>query len=520
MKPNYKDLGKVCVTPVGIWSRDKSYERIDMVTCSYNNYSYIAKKDVPIGIDITNEDYWMRIGSGAYRDNNFIVINDRDENGRLKVWSLAEVIKTIAFEDRHAGNIISFYSNLYADENNSGDWLVYQFNSDILDDWNNESAWTNILDKETTYYIINQYLDNNLLNRVNDVLTDDNVKFPIVSETNNGMLTHEQFTNINNKIKDNANKIKDNANTIIDINNNLAKEVTDRTNADTILQTNIDAGIIRAQTAEKTLTDNLAKEVTDRTNAINDIKSNYIPNSQKGANNGVATLGGDGRVPSSQLPSYVDDVLEFDQKNTAEGKTSFPATGEEGKIYISKNDNKTYRWSGTQYIEISQSLALGETEGTAYEGNKGKAIANKVNSLATVATSGSYNDLTNKPTIPTASNLRIYSRSDDGTDTDYSNPTTGGGTCINGTPVIEVGNLKLPIKGNGQISTSVCIEQNKKPYIQLTSNIQSATTTTTGLMSSNDKSKLDGLKNQVVLSQADYDALTTKDANTIYFITD
>lgn len=74
----------------------------------------------------------------------------------------------------------------------------------------------------------------------------------------------------------------------------------------------------------------------------------------------------DGKVPSSQLPSYVDDVLEF--ANLA----SFPATGESGKIYIAIDTNITYRWTGTGYAEISASLALGETASTAYRGDRGK----------------------------------------------------------------------------------------------------------------------------------------------------
>lgn len=74
-----------------------------------------------------------------------------------------------------------------------------------------------------------------------------------------------------------------------------------------------------------------------------------IPMSQKGATNGVATLGEDGKVPSGQLPSYVDDVLEF------ASLSEFPTTGETGKIYVAKDTNKTYRWGGSVYIEISQS---------------------------------------------------------------------------------------------------------------------------------------------------------------------
>lgn len=74
----------------------------------------------------------------------------------------------------------------------------------------------------------------------------------------------------------------------------------------------------------------------------------------------------DGKVPASQLPSYVDDVLEY--ANLA----AFPGTGESGKIYVALDTNKTYRWSGSAYVEISASLALGETSSTAYRGDRGK----------------------------------------------------------------------------------------------------------------------------------------------------
>ena len=91
-----------------------------------------------------------------------------------------------------------------------------------------------------------------------------------------------------------------------------------------------------------------------------------INTSAKGTASGVAELDANGKVPSSQLPSYVDDVLEYD------AKASFPVTGEAGKIYVDKNTNKTYRWSGSAYVEISESLALGETSSTAYRGDRGK----------------------------------------------------------------------------------------------------------------------------------------------------
>lgn len=88
-----------------------------------------------------------------------------------------------------------------------------------------------------------------------------------------------------------------------------------------------------------------------------------------------ATLDSDGKVPSSQLPSYVDDVLEYPTKS------DFPTKGETGKIYLDVATNIIYRWSGSQYVEISSSLALGETSSTAYAGDKGKALATKVEVL-------------------------------------------------------------------------------------------------------------------------------------------
>ena len=74
-----------------------------------------------------------------------------------------------------------------------------------------------------------------------------------------------------------------------------------------------------------------------------------------------------GVIPSSQLPSYVDDVLNFPDL------VSFPSLGEDGKIYIAEDVNKTYRWGGSSYVEIGGGgVALGETSSTAYRGDRGK----------------------------------------------------------------------------------------------------------------------------------------------------
>ena len=107
--------------------------------------------------------------------------------------------------------------------------------------------------------------------------------------------------------------------------------------------------------------------------ALQSSGGSYIPLSQKGAASGVAELDANGKVPSAQLPAYVDDVLEY------ASLSNFPATGESGKIYIAVDTNKSYRWSGSTYVEISSSLALGETSSTAYRGDRGKTAYDLAN---------------------------------------------------------------------------------------------------------------------------------------------
>lgn len=140
-----------------------------------------------------------------------------------------------------------------------------------------------------------------------------------------------------------------------------------------------------------------------------------ISTSAKGVNGGVAELDANGKVPSSQLPSYVDDVLSYNSVS------SFPATGEDGKIYIAKDTNLSYRWTGSDYAVISPSLALGNTSSTAYRGDWGaedRAAIGTLTSLQTTAKSdlvAAINEIKNVLTF-------------DSTPTENStNPVTSGG---------------------------------------------------------------------------------------------
>lgn len=104
--------------------------------------------------------------------------------------------------------------------------------------------------------------------------------------------------------------------------------------------------------------------IYDRLDELDETKIDKAVIGQPG---GVAELDDTGHVPASQLPSYVDDVQEYPSRS------GFPATGEAGKIYVATDTNLTYRWTGSGYVEISPSLALGETSATAYRGDRGKA---------------------------------------------------------------------------------------------------------------------------------------------------
>ena len=94
-----------------------------------------------------------------------------------------------------------------------------------------------------------------------------------------------------------------------------------------------------------------------------------------GKPNGIATLTDAGTIPDSQLPSFVDDILEFDTL------ADFPEIGETGKIYTDISTGKLYRWSGTQYSVVSETIALGETSETAFAGDRGKLLETLVHNL-------------------------------------------------------------------------------------------------------------------------------------------
>lgn len=97
----------------------------------------------------------------------------------------------------------------------------------------------------------------------------------------------------------------------------------------------------------------------------------------------------DGKVPASELPSYVDDAVEgyyYNGNFYEDSEHTTVITGETGKIYIDLTANKSYRWTGSVYTRIDECPAFGETQGTIYEGNKGKQNADNIGTMSSLTT--------------------------------------------------------------------------------------------------------------------------------------
>ena len=180
----------------------------------------------------------------------------------------------------------------------------------------------------------------------------------------------------------------------------------------------------------------------------------------KGTANGVAELDESGKVPQSMLPSYVDDVEDYAELSM------FPEIGESGKIYVDDSTNKTYRWSGSDYVEISASLALGETSGTAYRGDRGKIAY----------------DHSQTQHAPADAEANVQS--------DWNETDTSSDAYIHNKPTSMPAN-----GGNAATVNNHSVETDVPEGAKFTDTTYgNATTSAAGLMSSTDKSKLDGIE--------------------------
>ena len=272
-------LGKVSITvEEGYWDINKDYDKLTVVEKEGTFGTFISRKPVPAGTELTNRNYWIPFSS-------------------LKEEIL---INYNAFLDK------------YQDQLDSYDEAIEEFRDKTVE--------------------------------VSDKL---------------------------DKLKEGLELIDDIKDSVIVLNNHL----NNKNNPHNVTKAQVGLGNVdNTADIDKPISTAVRTEFNNHNTLINKVKAQiaYLEGN-KGRPYGIASLDSNGHVPSSQLPSYVDDVLEF------ANKSKFPTTGETGKIYVDTTTNLTYRWGGSQYIEISPSLALGETSSTAYSGDKGKATTDRVN---------------------------------------------------------------------------------------------------------------------------------------------
>ena len=352
--------------------------------------------------------------------------------------------------------------------------------------------------------------------------------------------------------------------------------------AKSALQANIDKKADKTTTVNgHALSGNVTVSKTDvgLGNVTNDAQ---VKRSEMGVANGVATLGGDGKVPSAQLPAYVDDVMEFTQiaeydvtvKNETctkaasmvvystakrlfialqqdqygaatyyakwKGLTYYPdspmfgtegaggVTPESNKIYVDRLKNKCYRWSGSDLVEVSSSLALGTTSSTAFRGDWGNTAYQHATKKGAAFSSGLYKITTNDQGHVTAA--AAVSKSDitalgiPSTNTTYGVATTSSNGLMSAADKAAIDLLKkmelyvtgglgylcsftdvapsatqIVISIKGQKVTSSGLATGTY-YLTLPQSTQSAA----GLMSAADKKKLDGYS---VATTAEVEAL-------------
>ena len=145
MKQFSKDLGNVSLVPKGKWSREQEYEKLALVYNACDKLSYVAKTNVPSGVDIENREYWQPMNVTGYGDNNFINLTTENENGTITAFdSIEEAVATIFPINRRAGATLSFF-NLNTDRlDRQAEFELWQFNSTDLANWENKDYWNNI----------------------------------------------------------------------------------------------------------------------------------------------------------------------------------------------------------------------------------------------------------------------------------------------------------------------------------------------------------------------------------------
>ena len=293
---------------------------------------------------------------------------------------------------------------------------------------------------------------------------DTNTTYTVATTSKDGLMSSEDKTKLDG-IASGANK------TVVD--SSLSSSSTNPVQ-NKVINSALAGKVPTSRTVNgKALTNNITLTASD---------VSAIPSSQKGTAGGVASLDSSGFILSSQLPPSVDEILEGYLYNNAfyeDEEHDVEIDAQSSKIYVDLSNNLTYRWSGTAYVEISKSLAIGETSSTAYRGDRGK-IAYDHSQAAHARTDATNvaDSSTNGNILINGSQVNVY------THPSYTQKSSG--------------LYKITVDSSGHVSGATAVTKSDItalgiPAQDTNTTYTVATTSKDGLMSSEDKTKLDGI---------------------------
>lgn len=353
IKQNYKvlDLAVDLINPSYNISRAKHLDTARYITCT------LTENGIPRGVK-TNETARIRL----QKPDRTYVYNDCDilEDGRVFITLTEQILAVegnavcdIQLTDEETGIIYSTKNFIINIDKTA-------VNNSIMESSNEFGALNNLIANNKK---INEALNaNEQIRQTNEAQRSNNENERQTNETNRQISENERI---------NAENIRS-SNETQRIGNENTRQINEtvRQTQETDRENNTAAAISNAEKATKKAND-AADDLQTKLNS-----HHFVLSEDKGIANGVAELDSNGLIPSNQLPSYVDDVIEGylnDNKFYKEPEHTTEITGETGKIYVDLSSNKTYRWSGSGFAVISETIALGETSSTAYRGDRGKA---------------------------------------------------------------------------------------------------------------------------------------------------
>lgn len=352
IKQNYKvlDLAVDFINPSYNISRAKHLDTARYIVCT------LTENGIPRTIK-TNEIARIRL----QKPDRTYVYNDCDilEDGRVFITLTEQILAVegnavcdIQLTDEETGIIYSTKNFIINIDKTAVD-------NTVMESTNEFGALNNLIANNKK---LNEELNaNEEIRQTNEAQRSNNENERQTNETNR-QISEDERINAENTRNSNENQRIENENT-------RQTNETVRQTQETDRENNTAAAISNAEKATKKAND----AADDLQNKLN--SHHFVLSEDKGIANGVAELDSNGLIPSNQLPSYVDDVIEGylnDNKFYKDAEHTTEITGETGKIYVDLSSNKTYRWSGSGFAVISETIALGETSSTAYRGDRGK----------------------------------------------------------------------------------------------------------------------------------------------------